>query len=87
MAHNEAMIKEYEAMNKEQLREKRLNSALELALGEAEVKGYKFGKVKISSKVINGSKVGYAGGSDKGSINGRRADRVQNDVFYTGNYR
>ena len=48
------------------IREKRLNSALELALGAAEVKGYKFGKVTIEARVIHGSKVGYAGGSKKG---------------------
>lgn len=46
---------------------KRLQSAFELAAGTAEVKGYKIGKVKISAKVISGSKVGYAGGAVKGS--------------------
>jgi len=41
---------------------------MEIPTTVAELQGYKFGKVKISSKVISGSKVGYAGGSDKGSI-------------------
>lgn len=46
---------------------KRLQSAFELAAGAAELKGYKIGDIKVSAKVINGSKVGYAGGSRKGS--------------------
>lgn len=46
---------------------KRLQSAFELAAGSAEVQGYEIGAVKVSSKVISGTKVGYAGGSSKGS--------------------
>lgn len=54
-------------MTQNELLDKRLQSTLELALGSAEVQGYKFGKVTIKSKVIPASKVGYAGGSNKGS--------------------
>lgn len=46
---------------------KRLQSAFELSAGAAEVQGYKLGKIKVSSKPINGAKVGYAGGANKGS--------------------
>jgi hypothetical protein len=54
-------------MSKELL-SKRLQSAFELAAGAAEVAGYKIGAVKVTSKVIGGSKVGYAGGSRKGHV-------------------
>lgn len=41
-----------------------LETILNEVIGDA--KQYSFGKIKISPKVINGSKVGYAGGSHKG---------------------
>lgn len=53
-------------MKDQELLNKRLQSTFELAAGAAEVKGYKIGEVSIKSKVIAGSKVGYAGGSNKG---------------------
>lgn len=54
-------------MNKQELLNKRLQSAFELAAGSAEVKGYVIGKVDVKHKVIAGAKVGYAGGANKGS--------------------
>lgn len=49
------------------LLKKRLNSAFELAAGNAEVQGYKIGSIKVEDRVIRGSKVGYAGGASRGS--------------------
>lgn len=46
---------------------KRLQSAFELVAGQAEVQGYKIGSIKVEGRVIRGSKVGYAGGANKGS--------------------
>lgn len=54
-------------MDKQELLNKRLQSAFELSAGCAEVKGYKIGNVTLKHKVIAGGKVGYAGGSNKGS--------------------
>jgi hypothetical protein len=42
-----------------------LQEILDLTIANAD--GYKFGKIKITHKVIAGSKVGYAGGSKRGA--------------------
>ena len=47
-----------------------MNYTIEEILKEVmtlDAKAYTFGKIKISSKIINGTKVGYAGGTNKGS--------------------
>lgn len=54
-------------MNKQELLNKRLQSAFELSAGSAEVQGYKLDKIDVKHKVIAGAKVGYAGGASRGS--------------------
>lgn len=54
-------------MTTQELLDKQLQSAFEVAAGGAEVQGYSIGNVSIKSRIIQGTKVGYAGGSKKGS--------------------